>query len=123
MQPARMKKISDLMVVEISKILLRRVKDPRVKYVTVTDVEVTKDLKSATVFFSVLLDDLDKQQILEGLNHAAGFIRSELFPQLRLKSVPTLVFKIDASIEYGAHIEKLLHEIHEGNVKDEKEQP
>jgi ribosome-binding factor A len=116
-----MERISDLMIAEISTILLRKVKDPRVKYVTVTDVRVSKDLKLATVFFSVLLDDVDKKPVLEGLNRAAGFIRNELFQILKMKSVPRLTFKIDPSIEYGAHIHKLLHSIHEGNEDDEGE--
>lgn len=122
MASARMERISDLMIAEISRLLLRKVKDPRVKFVTITDVKVTRDLKSATVFFSVLLDDMDKEEVLEGLNHAAGFIRRELFQDLRMKSVPTLNFKIDESIEYGAHIEKLLHSIHEGKEEDEEQQ-
>lgn len=120
MQSVRMAKISDLMIAEISRILLRKVKDPRVKHVTITDVKVTKDLMSAKVFFSVLLDDLDPEEILKGLNHAAGFIRSELFRHLRIKSVPTLIFKIDPSIAYGAHIEKLLHTIHQERSEDEE---
>ncbi len=120
MQSKRMERVSDVMIAEISRILLRRVKDPRVKYVTVTDVEISKDLKSATVFFSVFDDKLDKEDILAGLNHAAGFIRSELFHALDIKTIPSLSFKIDPSIEYGAHIQKLLHTIQEGKEEDEK---
>ncbi len=121
MQSTRMERISDLMVVEISKILFRKVKDPRVRHVTVMDVKVTRDLKTATVFFSLLMDDLDKNEALAGLNRAAGFIRSELFRTLRIKSVPSLTFKIDPSVEYGAHIDKLLNTAQEGKSKDEKE--
>jgi ribosome-binding factor A len=120
MPSARMAKISDLMISEISKTLLRKVKDPRVKHVTVTDVEVTRDLKQATVYFSVLMDNLDKEEVLDGLNHAAGFIRSELFHRLRMKYIPKLVFKIDPSIEYGAHMQKILHAIQEGKSPDEE---
>lgn len=123
MQSKRMERVSDLMIAEISRILLRKVKDPRVKYVTVADVRISKDLKSATVFFSVLDDKLDKEDILAGLKNAAGFIRSELFHTLDLKTIPTLIFKIDPSIEYGAHIQKLLHSIHEGKQEDEKGEP
>lgn len=119
MQSARIERISDLMIAEISQILFRKVKDPRVKNVTVADVKVSKDLKSATVFFSVLLDDVDKEEVLDGLNHASGFIRSELFHRLRIKSIPKLIFKIDPTIEYGAHIQKLLHSIDKENEGDE----
>lgn len=101
------------MIAEISRILLRKVKDPRVHHVTISDVEVAKDLRTAKVYFSVLTEDLDKDEILAGLDRAAGYIRSELFHTLRIKSVPKLIFKLDPSIEYGAHIEKLLHTLHE----------
>jgi ribosome-binding factor A len=120
MGSARMARISDLMIAEISAILLRKVKDPRVKHVTVADVEVSKDLKKARVFFSVLMDDIDKAEVLAGLNRAAGFIRSELFHKLRLKSIPTLTFEIDPSIEYGAHINELLHRIRDEKEEDEE---
>lgn len=117
----RMARISDLIISEISHVLLRKVKDPRVKYVTVTDVEVAKDLKRATVFFSVLMDDIDKGEVQKGLNRAAGFIRSELFHTLRLKSIPTLTFEIDPSIAHGAHINALLHGIRDGTDEDGEE--
>ncbi len=119
----RMARISELMISEISHILLRKVKDPRVKYVTVSDVEVAKDLKRATVFFSVLIDDMDKEEVRKGLNRAAGFIRSELFHTLRLKSIPTLTFEIDPSIAEAAHINALLHGIHDGKEDDGEEEP
>ena len=120
MSSPRMERISDLMISEISRILLRKVKDPRVQHVTISDVDVAKDLKTAKVYFSVFLEEVDKDEVLAGLNRAAGFIRSELFHVLRFKSIPRLIFKVDPSIEYGAHIEKLLHTLHDGKEEDEE---
>lgn len=120
MSSPRMERISDLMISEISQVLLRKVKDPRVRHVTISDVDVSRDLKTATVYFSVLLDSQNKDEVLAGLNRAAGFIRSELFHILRFKSIPKLIFRIDPSIEYGAHIEKLLHTLHDGKDEDEE---
>ncbi len=121
MRSGRIERVSDLMITEISDILLRKVKDPRIRYVTVSDVDLTKDLKTATVYYSVLMQHLDREEIQAGLNRAAGFIRGELFHRLRLKVVPTLVFRIDPSIEYGAHIEELLHQIQEGEDEADEE--
>ena len=121
MSSTRIERVSDLMIAEISKVLFRKVKDPRVKHVTIMDVKVTKDLKLATVYFSVLLDDMDKKEVLDGLTHAAGFIRSELYRVLRMKYIPHLVFKVDPSIEYSANIQKLLHSIDEGKGENEEQ--
>ncbi len=120
MSSPRMERISDLMIAEISRILLRKVKDPRVRHVTISDVDVTRDLKTAKVYFSVLPGEVDQKEVLDGLNRAAGYIRSELFHVLRFKSIPRLIFKLDPSIEYGAHIEELLHTLHDGKEEDEK---
>ncbi|NOY53843.1 MAG: 30S ribosome-binding factor RbfA [Deltaproteobacteria bacterium] len=119
MSSPRMERISDLMISEISQVLLRKVKDPRVRHVTISDVDVARDLKTAKVYFSVLPGGMDKDEVLDGLNRAAGYIRSELFHVLRFKSIPRLIFKLDPSIEYGAHIEKLLHTLHNGKDEDE----
>jgi len=115
-----MERISDLLISEISQILLRKVKDPRVRHVTISDVDVARDLKTAKVYVSVFLEEIDKDEVLDGLNRAAGYIRSELFHLLRFKSIPRLIFKWDPSIEYGAHIEELLHTLHDGKDEDEE---
>jgi ribosome-binding factor A len=122
MQSGRMARVSELMISEISAILLRRVKDPRVKHVTISGVKVAKDLRQATVYFTILIDEVDRKDVLTGLNRAAGFIRRELFDRLSLKTIPHLTFKFDPSIEYSAHIDEILHSLKEETPEDETEE-
>ena len=98
--------------------LLRQIKDPRVQQgmISVTRVEATGDLKYAKIWLSVL-GQLDEKQFRKGLKSASGWLRHELGGRLSLRNTPELVFEIDHSIEYGAHISKLLSEL------DDKAQP
>jgi ribosome-binding factor A len=96
---------------EIADILMRKIKDPRIGFVTVTDVEVADDLKNAKVFVSVYGGD--KKNTLKGLESAKAFIRSELGRRMRLRIIPELLFRYDATAEEGAHIMELLREIEE----------
>lgn len=96
---------------ELSDILQRELKDPRIGFVTITGVDVTGDLQQATVYFSVLGNDADFDDTLDGLEQAKGFIRSELGKRIRLRHTPELLFKLDESIRYGNRIEKLLKEV------------
>src|SRR5512142_2891474 len=112
----RAERVSDQMKQEIADILMRKIKDPRIGFVTVTDVEVADDLKNAKVFVSVYGGD--KDETLKGLKSATAFIRLELGKRMRLRSVPELIFRFDATLERGAHIMELLREIDED--KDSK---
>ena len=94
---------------EIADILMRKIKDPRIGFVTVTDVEVADDLRNAKVFVSVY--GADKASTLKGRESASPFIRSELGKRMRMKFVPELLFRYDDSVERGAHIMELLHDI------------
>ena len=98
---------------EIADILMRKIKDPRVGFVTVTDVELADDLRNAKVFVSVY--GTDKAESLKGLQSASSFIRSELGRRMRMKFVPELLFRYDDSVERGAHIMELLHSIEEND--------
>jgi ribosome-binding factor A len=100
---------------EIADILMRKIKDPRIGFVTVTDVEVADDLRNAKVFVSVY--GAEKAATLKGLESASPYIRSELGRRMRMKFIPELLFRYDDSVERGAHINELLHEIQE---KDEE---
>lgn len=91
---------------------MRKVKDPRLGFVTVTGVDLTDDLKIAKVFISCLKDE-EKDTALEILNSAKGFIRSEVSKRIRIKVLPTLEFRVDESVGYGDRIDKLLREIKE----------
>ncbi|KRN22237.1 30S ribosome-binding factor RbfA [Lacticaseibacillus camelliae] len=101
---------------EIDDILLKDVNDPRVRPVTITGVKLTGDLQEATVYFSILADDPKAlAEAQTGLDKAKGLIRSEVGQRIKLFKVPTLTFKQDTSVQYGAHIDQLLNEVkHEG---------
>jgi ribosome-binding factor A len=99
------------MKVEIADILLRKIKDPRIGFVTVTDVAVADDLRNATVFISVY--DADRSTMLKVLEGASAFIRSELGRRMRMKFIPELLFRYDDSLERGNHIMELLRHVDE----------
>lgn len=111
----RAERVSDQMKQEIADILMRKIKDPRIGFVTITDVEVTDDLKNAKVFVSIYGGD--KETTLKGLKSASAFIRAELGRRMRLKFVPEILFRFDSTVEKGAHIMELLREIE----KEDKE--
>ncbi len=106
---------------EIADILMRKIKDPRIGFVTVTDVDVADDIRNATVYVSVYGSDADKQNSLKGLRSAAPFIRTELGKRMRVRYLPELLFRFDASVERGAHIMELLREIEEKEKKGSEE--
>ncbi len=107
----RANRVAEQMKKEMSDIIGRRLKDPRVGFVTVTDVEVTGDLQQAKVFITVLGDDDAKAETLKALEKAKGFIRSEIGSRIRLRKTPEIFFEFDESIEYGNRIEKLISEL------------
>ncbi len=111
MQPyKRTQRLNILLREEIADLIMRKVKDPRLGFVTVTDVEITNNLKIADVFISIM-NDADIDISMEILNSAKGFIRSELSKRVRLKYIPSLEFKIDRSARHGIRIDELLKEI------------
>ncbi|HET7319586.1 MAG TPA: 30S ribosome-binding factor RbfA [Nitrospirota bacterium] len=111
----RSERVSDQMKHEIADILMRKIKDPRIGFVTVTDVEVADDLRNAKVFVSVYGGD--KEQTLKGLKSATAFIRLELGKRMRMRFIPELLFRFDSTLERGAHIMELLRELEEDKEK------
>ena len=107
---------------ELGEIIGRKIKDPRIGFVTVTDVEVTGDLQQATVYISVLGDEEQRENTLKGLAKAKGFIRSEIGQRIRLRKTPEIIFEFDESIDYGNKIDTLLHQIHNENKEKGQEQ-
>ena len=94
--------------------ILREVKDPRVQgMISIVRVEVTNDLSYCTVYISSMEGMEQAKTAVKGLKSAAGFIRRELASSLYLRHVPELIFKATDSIEYGAHISKILHDLEE----------
>lgn len=111
-----MNRVAEQMKKELGDIIIQKVKDPRIGFVTVTDVEVTGDLQNATIFISVLGNEGEKEATLKGLSKAKGFIRTEIGRRIRLRKVPEIEFEFDESIEYGNRIETLLTQV---NQEDE----
>ncbi|MDQ2086895.1 30S ribosome-binding factor RbfA [Herbivorax sp. ANBcel31] len=105
-------RISEEIKREISSIIQNDLKDPRLsKLISVTHVKATKDLHYAKVFVSIMADDAEKKEALEGLKSAAGFIRREIGHRLKVRHTPEIIFELDNSIEYGVQISKLIDDI------------
>ncbi|WP_059170151.1 30S ribosome-binding factor RbfA [Bacillus sp. FJAT-27445] len=115
----RANRVGEQMKKELSEIIGRKIKDPRIGFVTVTDVQVTGDLQQATVYISVLGDEEQRENTLKGLATAKGFIRSEIGSRIRLRKTPEIVFEFDESIDYGNRIQSLLTQIHNEDKKGE----
>ena len=115
----RSQRLSILLREEIADILMKKVKDPRLGFITVTDVELSPDLKIARVFISVLKEE-DREVAIEILNAAKGLIRSEVSKRVRVKFIPVIEFKIDKSITHGDRIDRLLSEIREKGYSEEE---
>lgn len=98
---------------EISQIIRDELKDPRIGFVTITDVEVSGDFRHAKVFISVMGDEKVRQSCLTGLSKATGFIRSELAKRINLRYIPELHFRVDESLDYSQKINKILSEVKE----------
>lgn len=111
MNNVRANRVAEQIKKEMTDILMREVKDPRIKFVTVTGVDVTGDLQQAKIYISVLGSEEEKAETLKGLSKASGFIRSEIGKRIRLRKTPEISFHFDESIEYGNRIEELLSEI------------
>ena len=108
MQGKRLDRVNQLVKEEISLVLQRELKDPRLGFVTVTEVETSKDLRLAKVFVSVLGDDAQWAASLAALTHARGFIRHWLRDHLELRVTPELDFRPDRSMAHAARIQELL---------------
>ncbi len=105
-------RVAELLLEEISAIVMRELKDPRVSGVTITGVKVSPDLGYAKVFYISTFGNNDEAG--EGLRHSAGFIRYELKKRLSLRHIPQLNFIYDDSFDYGERIDRLIEEIEEG---------
>lgn len=108
----RMDKINQRIKREVGDIVLKELKDPRLEFVTITQVEVTRDLHYAKVYFSVLGNQEQVAKVQTGLTSARGFVRKLIGQRVRLRYTPDIEFIHDHSIEYSARIETALQEIH-----------
>lgn len=116
----RATRVADQIRMEVADIIMRKTKDPRVASVTVTDVELTNDLRLARVFVTTLLDAEQERAAFVGLNKASGFIRSELGRRLNLRYTPEIVFQKDVSGPRGDRLLSILDHLDEERQKESK---
>lgn len=107
----RVEKVQEAIQQEVSKMLLKDVKDPRIQFVTVTGVELTNDMSYAKIFVSLYGAEEKQKETWKALNGALGFIRTEIAKRIRLRITPALILQKDTSVEYGAHIDSILNKI------------
>lgn len=110
----RQRRIAELIHRELSQLLMEEVRDPRIVNVTITDVELTPDLMLARVYVVVLGDAEQERDALTGLEHAKGFLRTQLAGRVQLRFIPDLSFLLDQSRAYGRRIDELLDQIAAG---------
>ncbi len=110
MSGQRMRRVDEAMRQVLGDALAQELKDPRVGFVTVTDVDTSPDLRHARVYVSVLGDDSERERALEGLASSRGFLQAKLNEDLRLKRTPTLSFEYDPSVEHAARMTRLIDE-------------
>jgi ribosome-binding factor A len=108
MSQARVRKVADRIRVIVAEMLERRIKDPRLGFVTITDVRVTGDTQHATVFYTVFGSDAERAASTAALESAKGLLRSEVGKQLGMRHTPTLSFVLDGLPETAARIEEVL---------------
>ena len=114
------RRVSDLVRTHLTTLLERKINDPRLQMVTITDVVVTPDTLRADVYFSVLGGAEARAEAQAGLESAAGWLRRELGRRLRLRHTPELVFHYDPSLERGEHIASILDELGLSGDKEEE---
>ncbi|MGH3332960.1 MAG: 30S ribosome-binding factor RbfA [Nocardioidaceae bacterium] len=117
MSSARVRKVADRIQVTVAEMLERRIKDPRLGFVTVTDVRVTGDTQNASVFYTVLGEDDDLASTAAALESAKGIIRSEVGKQLGMRHVPSLEFIHDALPDNARHLDELLAKARESDAQ------
>lgn len=108
----RADRVADQIRMEVADILMRKIKDPRVRSVTVTDVELTADLRIAHVFVTTMERDEAEQEVFAGLAKASGFVRAELGRRLTLRYLPEVIFKKDVAGPRGDRVLQLLDGLH-----------
>lgn len=120
MSTRRQKKFAELIHRELSDLLEKKMGDPRVQGVTITEVEVTPDLRMARIRVTRLGTDEERQEALRGLQGAGGFLRHELSANLALRYVPELKFFLDNRWEKASHIDALLEQIRSGPPEEDE---
>lgn len=118
---SRSTRVADQIRIEVAGILSRKIKDPRVQFVTVTDVAMTADLRIARIYVTALDQDQFDQQTAPGLKSAVGYIRKEVGRRLNLRYTPEIVFYRDTSAEYAHRIGEILDSLPHENDNESNE--
>ena len=117
----RRRRVSDEMRTQLAELLMHHVKDPRLGFVTVTEVRMSPDLSHARVFVSVLGGEEEESSALAALASAAGFLRREIGRRVRLRHTPQLHFEVDHTLDHSERIEELLREALPADTGDRAE--
>jgi ribosome-binding factor A len=107
----RADRVAELIQAELSDILLKDIRDPRIGVLTITGVKVSDDLRVAKVFFVEMGQDACRKETQDGLKKATSFIRKELGRRLQLRYTPEIIFRMDPSFAYGSRIDRILSEL------------
>ena len=107
----RSSRVGDQILKGMADLLLRKVRDPRVKGVTLTGIDLSDDLRYATVYFSLIGGKDEVRQARSGLDSATGYIKRQIGKQVKLRYIPNITFKHDPTLEKGDRIEKILKQI------------
>ncbi len=122
MSGRRREKVGDLLRDEVSQIIQQEMSDPRLGFVSITRVELSPDLKYAKMFVSVMGSEEERASSLVALNNAAGFIRRQLAPRLSMRSIPSVSFRLDRSMEHAEAVARILHDL-EPELRKNAEEP
>jgi ribosome-binding factor A len=109
---SRAERVADLLKEEISQLLCTEVKDPHIGFITITDVELSKDLQLAKVFYTILGDERQLSESSDALQRVLPFIKRQLGKRLRLRFIPDILFRYDHSLDYGSKIDTILDQLH-----------
>jgi ribosome-binding factor A len=111
----RVERVAAQLREEISQIIIRELKDPRIGMATITEVKLSPDLRNAVVKVSVIGEEDARKAAIDGLDHAKGFVRRELGSRLsNLRFAPDLHFQLDEGVAYSVRVSQLLREVQEG---------
>jgi len=119
--PKRSEHLERFLLREINNIIYRKINDPRIKFVTITRVKVSSDLKYADIFVTIFNDRKQQKKALEGLKNATKFIRGELGKDLKIRYVPNIKFIIDKELEHQYKLLKIINEINDQQLDLKKD--
>ena len=121
MGEARVQRVAEEIKKEVGKIIYGELNDPRIGFVTITKVDLTRDLRFAKIYFSLLGTKKQLRDTRVGLTRATGFIRRLLGQRMKLRYTPEIAFKLDEGVEYSIHISEVLEKIKDKDNLNERE--